>query len=253
MEKAKERDGVFQRNDRHGWWVSYVDITGKRRKQKVVAHTRKQALDALSAIKTRVEREKILGVKAASDISTEDLFARYKQYQKGRLRPSTFARLEGILSILRANFPGRAKDISKKRVADYVSRRAHPEVSPQTGTAKRGAAPGTIHKEITVLKHALKLAVEWELLHKNPAQGTRLPKMPEGRTRYLSPLELKAALEAAPEWMRRPIALAVFTGMRRGEILGIRWGDVDTQNRRLYLRDTKKWRSTSVGPERFGS
>jgi len=66
-----------------------------------------------------------------------------------------------------------------------------------------------------------------------------LPKLPQGRTRYLSPSELKAALEAAPEWMRLPLALAAFTGMRRGELLAMRWADVDLPNRRAYLRETK--------------
>jgi integrase len=88
-------------------------------------------------------------------------------------------------------------------------------------------------------KHALKLAVEWELLNQNVAQGANLRRVPEGRTRYLSPTELKAALEAAPEWMRAPMALAAFTGMRRGELLALRWLDVDLLNRRLYLRETK--------------
>ncbi len=92
---------------------------------------------------------------------------------------------------------------------------------------------------MSVLKHALRLAVEWELLHSNPAQGAKLPKVSQGRTRYLSPSELKAVLEAAPEWMRPPLALAAFTGMRRGELLGLHWRDVDLPNRRVYLRETK--------------
>jgi integrase len=143
------------------------------------------------------------------------------------LRPTTFERLEGILQTLSANLPERAKDISRKTVADFISVRAET------------VAPGTIQKEVTVLKHALKLAVEWDLLHSNAAQGVKLPKIPEGRTRYLSPSELKTALEAAPEWMRAPLALAAFTGMRRGELLALRWMDVDLENHRLYLHETK--------------
>ena len=61
----------------------------------------------------------------------------------------------------------------------------------------------------------------------------------QGRTRYLAPLELKAVLEAAPGWMRPPLALAAFTGMRGGELLAFRWMDVDLPNRRLYFRGTK--------------
>lgn len=227
MPKAKERDGVFQRKDRRGWWVSYVDASGKRRKEKVTAHTRTQALTALSGIKTREEKGRILGVKAASEISTADLLARYKRHQKTRLRPSTFERLDGILETLKARLPESAKDITRKSVQDYISSRGET------------VAAGTIQKEVTALKHALKLAVEWELLHENAAQGAKLPRVPDGRTRYLTPLELKATLDAAKDWMKAPIALAAFTGMRRGELLALRWLDVDLPNRRLYLHETK--------------
>jgi integrase len=62
--------------------------------------------------------------------------------------------------------------------------------------------------------------------------------LPEGRTRYLSPTELKTALETAADRMPEPIALAGFTGMRRGELLGLQWKDVDMDGRRVYLRKT---------------
>jgi integrase len=120
------------------------------------------------------------------------------------------------------------KDVTKAKVAALIEQRS--EV----------VSPGTIAKEISVLKHALRLAVDdWGLLHSNPAERVKLPKLPEGRTRYLSPPELKAVLQASPEWMRAPIALAAFTGMRRGEILGLTWKDVDLAGKRLYLRETK--------------
>src|SRR5262249_45723200 len=110
MPHARERDGVFQRKDRGGWWVSYIDSSGRRCKKKVVAHTRTQALSALSAIKTREEQGRILGVKPASEITTAELLARYKQHQRTRLRPTTFKRLDGILEALKSFLPERAKD-----------------------------------------------------------------------------------------------------------------------------------------------
>ncbi|HET7104278.1 MAG TPA: tyrosine-type recombinase/integrase [Terracidiphilus sp.] len=227
MPKAKERDGVFQRKDRSGWWVSYVDASGKRKKEKVTAFTRTQAMTALAQIKTRIERESILGVKSASEITTADMLKRFKAHQKAHLRPTTFVRLDGILETLKAALPALAKEITRRTVADYILERS------ETVSA------GTVAKEFATLRHALQLAVEWELLTTNPAQGAKLPKMPQGRTRYLSPSELKTALEAAPDWMRLPLALAAFTGMRRGELLSLRWTDVDLENRRLYLRETK--------------
>jgi integrase len=227
MVRRDKRDGVFQRKDVSGWYVSYVDSNGARRKKRVEANTRTQALDVLAAIKTRVQTEAILGVKHTSEISTADLFNRYKRHQKHRIRPTTMIRINSIVDNLIFLLPTQLKEISKAKVADLISSRS------------QEVAPATVQKEVAVLKHALRLAVEWELIHSNPAERARVPRLPEGRTRYLSPTELKGALAAAPSWMRPPIALASFTGMRRGEILALRWKDVDLDGRRIFLHDTK--------------
>ena len=227
MPKPTGRDGVFQRKDSPGWYVSYVDSLGQRKKKRVEAHTRTQALDALAGIKAKVQTEAILGVRHSSDITTEDLLNRFQKHQKTRLRLTTYLRLESILATLRTHLPLRLKDISRANVAAFVAARSET------------VSPGSVQKEVATLKHALRLAVEWELIHSNPADRVRLPRLPEGRTRYLSPTELKSALQAAPEWMRAPIALAAFTGMRRGEILSLRWKDIDLALRRIYLHETK--------------
>jgi integrase len=234
MPKAKKRDGVFERKDRPGWWVSYVDAEGVRHKKKVKASTRTQALEALNRETVKVEREHALGVKEASDISTKDLLKRFRRHQKARVRPSTYERLggidekpSGILKTLIDNLPTQAKLITRRSVAEFIEKRSET------------VSPGTVSKEVSTLKHSLRLAVEWGELHQNPAQGARLPKLPEGKTRYLTPGELQAALEIAPEWMRAPMALAVCTAMRRGSLLGLRWMDVDLPRRRIYLRTTK--------------
>jgi len=56
---------------------------------------------------------------------------------------------------------------------------------------------------------------------------------------HLVPTELRAVLKACPEWLRPIVGLAVSTGMMRGEILGLRWLDIDCKGGRLMLPQTK--------------
>ena len=76
MAKARERDGVYYRADRRGWWASYMDAQGKRIRQKVAAHTRPQAMEALRLIKSKEEIARTLVVRPASEITLSDLFDR---------------------------------------------------------------------------------------------------------------------------------------------------------------------------------
>jgi integrase len=228
MPKARKWDGVYQRPDSQFWWCSYTDATGKRSRRKLAgAHTRTQAVKMLDAIRVQEEKARTLGVRPATEITLEVLFERYRRHQKPRIRSTTFERLGGILETLKAHLPEQAKAITKRTVSEYIEARAE--------TVK----PATVAKEMSVLKHCLKLAVEWGELNQNPAAGARLPQLPPGKTRYLTPGELKAALELAPDWLRAPMAFAACTGVRRGEMLALRWMDVDMKNRRLYLRETK--------------
>jgi integrase len=69
--------------------------------------------------------------------------------------------------------------------------------------------------------------------------GVKLPKLPPGRTGFLTEAQYRQVMTTAADWMRAPIALAVSTGMRRSELLGLRWADVNFQSRQIILRATK--------------
>src|SRR5271170_615178 len=99
-------------------------------------------------------------------------------------------------------------------------------------------SPASVVKELNILKHLVGLAVEWELIPTNPAHGIKSPRVAAGRVRYLQPTELRAVLGACPEWLRPIAALAAATGMRRGEILGLRWMDLDFEGKRIILPQT---------------
>lgn len=151
-------------------------------------------------------------------------------HQKARLTLRAFTREDGLLKAHLEPFFGVSTKLAAIRRADvqrYVTQRSG-EVSP-----------ASIVKELNTLKHLMSLAIEWELIPASPAHGVKPPKVPAGRVRYLQPTELRAVLEACPEWLRPIAGLAVATGMRRSEILGLRWLDVDLKGGYIMLPQTK--------------
>jgi integrase len=113
--------------------------------------------------------------------------------------------------------------------------------------------PSTVVRELayfsSIINHARK---EWGLNTPNPVLGIRKPAQPQGRNRVLSYDEERILLEACiPKANRniytRPfVILAIETAMRRGEILSLRWEDINYQTRTAYLALTKNGESRRV-------
>jgi integrase len=114
------------------------------------------------------------------------------------------------------------------------------------GTAEkpRYRVPGTANRYLASLSAAFSEAVrEWHWLRENPLARVTKGKEAQGRARFLS-VEERDRLLAACRNSKLPelhliVLLALTTGMRRGEILGLRWPDVDLKRRLAILHDTK--------------
>ena len=225
---AKDSDGIYTRKDRDGYWMHWADAQGRRKWRKLNVRTLKQARMARSAELVRVEQAKCVGFAPPGEETFSEVGTRFLAHQKVRLTDESYEREKGIVNEhLSTFFAGPLASIRRVDVQRYVTKRAG-EVSTHS-----------VLKELNVLKHLLRLAVEWEVVPTNHAQGVKSPKVPAGRVRYLQPPELRMLLEASPEWLRQVTGLAVATGMRRSEILRLRRLDVDLQGGRLLLPQTK--------------
>ena len=106
-------------------------------------------------------------------------------------------------------------------------------------------APATIIRELNTISHAIDTAQrEWGIhLARNPTKMVRRPSAPKGRTRRLEGDDEAKLLVACDTgrnpWMKPIIILAVETGMRRGEILDMRWEHIDLERRIVHLPLTK--------------
>lgn len=113
-------------------------------------------------------------------------------------------------------------------------------------------APATVIRELNTISHAIDTARrEWDIhLAQNPCKLVRRPSPPKGRTRRLEGNEEQILLAAADagrvRYLRPLIELAVETGMRRGELLSLRWDHIDLERRVAHLPLTKNGTSRDV-------
>ncbi len=112
--------------------------------------------------------------------------------------------------------------------------------------------PGTVLRELGLLRAIFETAMrEWEHpLVQNPIANLKKPRAPEGRDRRLRPGELAAIVSACAdgrsEWLLPAVYFAVETGMRRGELLNMRWRDVDLNAGVLSIPVTKTDKSRRI-------
>ncbi|GJE03331.1 integrase [Methylobacterium isbiliense] len=116
----------------------------------------------------------------------------------------------------------------------------------------KAVAPATVVRELNTISHAIDTARrEWGVhLAQNPCKLVRRPALPRGRTRRLEGNEEQILLAAADagrvRYLRPLIVLAIETGMRRGELLSLRWEHVDLEQRVAHLPMTKNGTTRDV-------
>jgi integrase len=135
--------------------------------------------------------------------------------------------------------------LTAKHLSDYRDARLR-------GTETRKAVKAsTLRREFTVLRHCFEVArKEWAIPVTNPVLQVRLPSNPDARCRRLEPHEIKRFADALAAtslpYLRPFVLLAVETGMRRGEILGLTWTNINLKARTAYLPLTKNGHSRTV-------
>ncbi len=102
-----------------------------------------------------------------------------------------------------------------------------------------GLSGSTVQKIHHVLHKALAQAVRWSLIPRNPAASVKAPTPTPKEMHPLSATEARRLLDAAQgDKLEALYVLAVHTGMRRGELLGLKWEDVDLGAATLRVRRT---------------
>jgi integrase len=107
------------------------------------------------------------------------------------------------------------------------------------GKDGRPLAPGTVALVHRVLRRALRQAVRWQLVNRNVCEQVDPPTAPRAAGAGLEPGHTRALLAAARTvggWLATFVTVGVGTGCRRGELLGLRWADVDLEQGTATIR-----------------
>ena len=176
------------------------------------------------------ERTKILDGRRHPPATGHHISAIRRDVSEGSRRPEQEERRSGRADhdaaqqgVRRAGAP-RDHDASDRTVEARSTGRTWRAYGQRSAEA---VEPGTVNREFDCLRAILSKAVEWKKLIDSPVRGVKRLKVENRRTRILTPDEQRRLLEAAP-WKMRALVLALVTGARVGELLGLRWDPPST-------------------------
>jgi integrase len=167
--------------------------------------------------------------------------------------------LAGTESGIRASTHKRYGEIVRLHLIPELGRHRLAALRPDhiqafyASTLASGLSPRTVHHCHAVLHRALKQAVRWGYLAASPCDRVDPPRVPHHEIRPPNPEELERLLDAAEASGDRLMALwtlAVYTGCRQGELLGLQWADLDLDAGRLSVR--RSLAGSRAGVPRYG-
>src|SRR4051794_12643605 len=247
--KAKKRpdgDGSIRYSESKKLWIGRVMVgyrpDGKPDIREVAAKQQAECRKKLDAIKTRAG-DGILGDAKAGRESVATFLPRWLAAIEGTVRPSTLYRYR--VNVEKHLIPtiGRHKlaELRPEHIVAMLATLRTKEKQNADGEVDTALAPRTVKYAFTTIRKALALAVEWESVPRNVAAVVKAPRVPRVEIKPPTPAEIKRLIDASESSGNRLTTfwtVAVHSGAREGELLGLFWSDVDFERATISVRRT---------------
>lgn len=211
-------------------WAASIETAIREGKHFPHAAARRTTFDGLAKDYTETVLAEFSEKERTARVGQLDWWSR--QFAGLTLAEVTADRISKARDVLAAETFTRGKPRTNKKTGELIPPKAY----------KRTGA--TVNRYIATLSHALSFAKkERKLIDSNPVGDIARKKESRGRTRFLTDAERGALLAACEKsgWsaLRPLVLLAITTGARRGELVNLRWADLDLKAGRALVRETK--------------
>ncbi len=226
--------GLYKRGST--WWISFT-FNGKQIRTSTETDDKKLAERIQHKVMTEVAEGKWFERKSGIETFAE-MMKRYME-EHSAVKKRSASRDEASLKHLLPFFgPLTLREIQPELISRYKVNRL---------AAK--AAPGTLNRELALMKHAFTLSIkEWGWAKENPVKMVSMEKESPHKDRWLTDGEEKQLLTVCPSWLREIVTFALDTGCRRGEILSLSWKNLDLQKGVVVVfgKKTSEWRGVPL-------
>lgn len=218
--------GVFKPLNSDYYYIDYRLPNGKRIRETTGFTDKKLAEDALCKVRTLIREGKYFDQIKTKRVPISELV---------ELHLNTYSKQKKSYK----------SDLSiSKTVKAYFGNTLIGEISPliiekfkqhrlQTVT------PASVNRDLAFLKTMFNKAVDWGYIHTNPMKKVKLLKEQNHRLRYLEKEEYEKLLSFCNDNLKKIVIIAVHTGLRKGELLNLKWKDCDFKNRIISIYESK--------------
>jgi integrase len=219
--RANGEGSVHLRKD--GRWAASVSI-GRGKRKHFLSRTRAEVAAKLT--EALAEQQKGIPIVSSSQSVSQYLQSWLKSV-KSSVRPRSYE----------------SYDLNVRRVTPLLGKRRLNQLTPAAvegayaDLAESGLSNRSIVQVHTVLHNALKKAVQWGLLGRNPTEAVGVPRPVRNEMQTLTEEQVRRLFLATQDHDLHALwVLLATTGLRLGEALGLKWEDIDFENCRLTVR-----------------
>jgi len=213
------------------WYLTFY-VRGKRVQESTGETDRRKAEKFYVRRASEVERGEY---SQSARITLAQFGEQYLDYAKANKR--SWLRDEQIMAHLNAAF-GKTQlgDIGVLQIEHYKLDRL-----------KQSVSPATVNREVALLKHLFNMADQWQLYFgRNPVKGVKFLQEDNLQIRCLSDAEEERLLNHCSPYLQDLVTFAINTGLRLGEILSLKWQEVDLESQTIKMLVQKNRRMLEI-------